>query len=192
MAEACGLLPEQRAKISLKLRTREQILADWNRTKGDKLAAARRALAGAVSSKNAVAEAKAREELEALEKDKAENAAKADAAILGVLTTQQKVTWESYKLFKDLTALFRNARLTEEQLPKIRRICGDASGQPQKFKVDAQTLEQARKDRLERCFNRVMETVLTPEQRQAMGSETPAKKADEPKTTGKTTPKKGR
>ena len=168
MAKVCGLLTDQIAKMAVKIQLKDQAIAQWNRENGPRIANYRTILSSARARQDREAEAKARNELHALEKSKADLIAKTDADIAAVMTAQQRATWDGYRLWQQLLEHFKQFTFTEKQSKAIRRIADGAAGQPIRTRGDPEAAEKARKDRFDKCVAIVIDKVLTPEQYEAV------------------------
>ena len=164
MAKECGLLADQVAEMATQIELKEKALADWNRENGPRIANYKTILGSARSRNDAAGEADALAQLDALDKAKADLIAQADAAIAGVMTAQQRATWEGYQLWQQLLAYFKKLTFTEKQSKAVRRIADGAAAQPIRDKGDPAAVEKARQERFERCVAAVLEKVLTAEQ----------------------------
>jgi len=175
MVKACGLLADQVEKMAALIEEKKQALAAWDQENGPRLVEIKAALAGALAKQDAEAEAAARADLAVLEKARADLVAQHDAAIQGVMTAQQRATWDGYQLWQSLLDHFKQFTFTEKQSRAIRRIADSAAAQPISDTGDPEAVEKAKQARFDRCVAAVIEKVLTNEQYEvATGQPAPA------------------
>jgi hypothetical protein len=174
LVRECKLTAKQQADAKAKIKARDAALAAWDKANAQKMEAAEAAAKDARAGGDADARKKASAELRALRTAREESAAQASAAVLAVLTPEQKAAWDGYQLYKSIAARYRKAELTEEQLAKVKAGCA----------VAAKELAEAGDDPKAKKAERAITTklrwaidvfVLTPEQREAVGRK-PARK----------------
>jgi len=127
LVRECKLTDKQQADVKAKIKARDDALAAWDKANAEKMQAAEAAAKEARANKDADARKKTSGELRALRKAREESAATATAAVLTVLTGEQKVSWAAYQLFQSTAGRYRRAELTEEQLARVKRACAFAA-----------------------------------------------------------------
>jgi len=171
---------DQKEKLAEMARERQRTLQEWDKANGPRLAAARQGLASAVTAHKADQVKIFRDEVDMLEKERADTVAKIDHDIMGVLTTQQRTDWDAYRLDRDLLEKFQSLGLTDDQLKKTQKICSDVASLPVPAFVDAEAEAKAGKDAFDKAFNLVYTTVLTQDQRDAFQGNAPPDKGEKP------------
>jgi len=160
----------QKAQIQEKMKAKEAALDAWNTANAEKVKAAEDAAAKAKGGDSTARKsaAEARKELQA-GRDQA--TAEATAAILAVLTDEQKKTWDGLKLYQTLAARYKKVSLTEEQQAKAKAVCVLAAQELKAAEAeDAASGKRGKKgasvaDKLKWAVENV---ILTPEQRQML------------------------
>jgi len=168
LARECKLTAKQQADAKEKLKAHEAALAAWDKANAQKVEAAEAAAKDARAGSDADAKKKTSAELRALRTAREESAAQATAAVLTVLTPEQKAAWDGYQLYRSIAARYRRAELTEEQLAKVKAGCAVAAKQLAEIGDDpkAKRAERAITSKLRWAIDVF---VLTPEQREALG-----------------------
>jgi Spy/CpxP family protein refolding chaperone len=179
----CKLTGKQQADVKAKMKARDDALAAWDQANAEKMEAAEAAAKDARSGGDADARKKASSALRALRTAREESAAQASAAVLAVLTPEQKAAWDGYQLFQSVAGRYRRAELTEEQLAKIKVGCALAAKELAELGDEDGKAKRARRDVTTKLRWGIDAFVLTPEQREALARQ-PARRGrkakDEP------------
>ena len=166
MIEELKIGGDQKAQIEAKFKAVEEAGAAWDEANAEKIKAAEEAAAAAKGG-DVDAKKKASTAKRELSGARAEALADAEAAILTVLTDEQKVAWAGYALYESTVRRFRKMEFTEDQQAKIKAACAIAATQ-----MAAEEAEGTKKkkggsvtDKLKWAIEAV---IMTPEQRQAI------------------------
>lgn len=169
LVRECKLTAKQQADAKTKIAARDAALAAWDKANAEKLQAAEAAAKEARSGGDADARKKASAELRALKTAREESAAEAGAAVLAVLTAEQKAAWNAYQLFKTTVARYRRAELTEEQLAKVKAGCAAAAKELGEIEQGDSKAKRAQRAVTTKLRWAIDIFVLTAEQREAIG-----------------------
>lgn len=91
--------------------------------------------------------------------------AEKSAAVLTVLTEEQKVTWDAYSLHRIALGRFNRLTFTDEQQKKIDEMCKDAAKEVGKIdRSDLKTYSEI----IQKLVKNVQDNVLTDEQRESL------------------------
>ena len=166
----CKLTDSQQAKLKAKIKAKEEAVAAWNTANAQKIKAAEDAVAAARSGGEADARKTAGTAMRALNTERAAATADADAAILTVLTAEQKAAWEAFKLYQNIMRRYKKAALTDEQSAKVKAACAVASKELGAVEDDGdERAARKAKSAVEGKLRWAIEAlVLTPEQREAV------------------------
>jgi Spy/CpxP family protein refolding chaperone len=189
LAADCKLTADQQATLKEKVQAKVGALEAWLKVNGEKFKAAMDAAKAARAGTDDAAKKKAQADLRALEVERDAALAQADAAILAVLTEEQKLEWEAAKLFKTTVARLRKAALTEEQTAKIKAVCKAAAAELAGLKDDDKKAKQARAAVPSKIKFAVEEAILTPDQKAAVIAAAP-KPAAKPDAAAPAAPEK--
>ena len=168
MAAECKLTADQQATFKEKVQAKVNALEAWLKVNGEKVKAAMDAAKAARAGTDNAAKQKAGADLTALAAERASALAQAAAAILAVLTEEQKIEWEAAKLFKTTVARLKKIALTEEQTAKIKAVCKAAAAELAGLKDDDKKAKQARAAVPAKVKFAIEEVILTPEQKAAV------------------------
>lgn len=169
LVRECKLTADQQADAKEKVKALDAALAAWDKANADKVQAAESAAKEARGGADADAKKKTSAELRALRTAREESAAKATEAVLAVLTAEQKTAWGAYGLYKSIAARYRKAELTEEQLAKVKAGCAVAVKELAEVGDDPKA-KKAERDITNKLRWAIDVFVLTPHQREALGS----------------------
>jgi len=169
LVRECKLTAKQQADVKAKIKARDDALAAWDKANAEKVQAAETAAKDARAQNDAEARKKASGELRALRTAREESAAEATAAVLAVLTPEQKAAWNGYQLYQSIAARYRKADLTEEQLAKIKAACAVAAKELGEIDDADQKAKRAKRAVTDKLRWAIDVFVLTPEQREAVG-----------------------
>ncbi|KKL67080.1 hypothetical protein LCGC14_2138570 [marine sediment metagenome] len=162
MAEVCGLSEDQQKQIAgINTERGKARKAHYEETK-DQVAALREAMKKAKESKDKEANAKARKEYSALSAKGRDLDKKFVTQIMAVLTPEQKVKWDEYQFVLAVKRKFRAAKLTDEQVNKVKALyvkeAAVLAGADKKAKAAARN----------KLYAKVSQEILTEEQRTAV------------------------
>lgn len=171
LTRECKLTDKQEAGIKAKIKARDDALAAWDKANGDKVEAASAAAKEARSGGDADKRKQTSAAVRALKTAREESAAEATAAVLTVLTDEQKLAWSGYQIYKSLAGRYRRAELTEQQQAKVKIACAFAARDiaaidPNESKAKRMKTEVTKK--LQWAINVL---VLTAEQRKTLASQ---------------------
>ena len=173
MAAELKLTDAQQADLKEKIKARDDALAAWTTANADKLKAAEDAAKTARAGTDVAAKKKAGADLKVLTDARKEAAAKAEEAILAVLTPEQKNQWQGLVLFQTTLGRLKKCSPTEEQQAKIRQACAATARDLAAVEGDDRKAKQAKAEIPKRLQWAIEEVILTPEQK-AMVARKPA------------------
>lgn len=163
MAEVLKLDEAAKQKFDEQVAANKAALAEWDKGDGAKLPDLRKASSEARKAKDREKAKElggqvrklivARQKLETELVDK----------VLAVLTDEQKATWAKQQLCENVLLRFRRAKLTEEQIAQVQKLCEAAAkeaGQAQDEKGRGQAIRKLQTE--------VTQKVLTDEQREQL------------------------
>jgi Spy/CpxP family protein refolding chaperone len=174
MAAECKLTADQQATLKEKVKVKVAALEAWLKTNGEKLKAAQEAAKAARAGTDEAAKKKAAADLRAIETERDSALAQADAAILAVLTPEQKADWDAARLYQTTIARYKKTNPTEEQQAKIKAVCKAAAAELAGLKDDDKKTKQARAAVPGKLKFAIEEAILTPEQKAAVQAPKPA------------------
>jgi len=170
LVRECKLTAEQQAKAKAKIKAHDDALAAWDKANAEKMTAAEAAGKEARSGQDADAKKKATTELRTLRKAREEAGAEAAAAVLTVLTPEQKTAWGAYQLYRSIAGRYRRAELTEEQLAKVKAACAFAAKDLAEIDDSDSKAKKARGAVSQKLQWAINALVLTPEQRKTLAA----------------------
>lgn len=174
MAAECKLTADQQATLKEKVKAKVAALEAWLKTNGEKLKAAQEAAKAARAGTDTAAKKKAAADLRAIETERDSALAQADAAILAVLTPEQKADWDAARLYQTTIARYKKVNPTEEQQAKIKAVCKAAAAELAGLTDDDRKTKQARAAVPGKLRFAIEEAILTPEQKAAVQASKPA------------------
>jgi len=151
MAKECNCTEKQQAKLAEKDQAKKEALNAWDTQNGAKLDELRAKLVTA-EDKAAVGA-----ELTTLEADRTRIEANAEADILAVLTPEQQVVWQGYKLSQQMK--MRYSLMNAEQATKCRTLCNNAAKEIAALQGTAQENQKAKAAIIENLNKAVQELV---------------------------------
>ena len=167
LVRECTLGEDQQAEVRAKIKARDEILAKWDNENAERMQAAEIAAQDAKDANDADKKKEAGRTLRELRTEREESAGDAGAAILKVLTPDQKAAWQGYLLYQSTVKRYRRAELDEEQQKKIRDACDVAAKELGEVDQDAKP-GKAQKAINEKLRWAIDIFVLTGEQREAL------------------------
>ncbi|HUT35881.1 MAG TPA: Spy/CpxP family protein refolding chaperone [Planctomycetota bacterium] len=168
MVRELKLTEQQQADLKVKIKAREDAVAAWNTANAEKLKAAEDAAKAARTGADPAAKKQAAENLKALHAQCDEATAEASAAVLAVLTPEQKKAWEAFKLYETVAGRYKKLTLTEEQQAKIKAACAAAWKELEENQGDDKSAKKARTEINNKLRWAIEVVILTPEQREAV------------------------
>jgi Spy/CpxP family protein refolding chaperone len=171
LVRECKLTAKQQTAVKDKIKARDVVLAKWDKANAEKVTAAEAASKEARSGGDAEKKKQAFAAVRALKTARQEAGAETTAAVLTVLTPEQKIAWGGYELYKSLAGRYRRAELTEAQQAQVRTACGFAAKDIAAIDPDdskAKKTKNAVTQKLQWAINAL---VLNDEQRKAMASQ---------------------
>jgi RNA polymerase-binding transcription factor DksA len=163
MTKELKLSDADAAKVKEKIDAMKAALDTWDKENADKLSAAQADMKKAREAKDKTAAKTAMEAMRTLTDARAKLKADKEGDLMSVLTADQKLAWEAYKLCYMVSETYRNAALTDDQLPQVKSLCADAAKQIVAAQDDA-AKAQIRTNLLED----VKAKVLTDKQREGL------------------------
>ncbi len=169
MVGECKLTDDQQTALKVKVKAKDDALAAWSKANAEKVKTAEDAVQAARSGGDADAKKKAGAAMRALNAERAAATADADAAMLTVLTAEQKAKWQAFLLYQNVMKRFRKVELTDEQTAKVKAACGAAWKELSAVEGDADDKAAKKvKSAIDGKLRWAIENViLTPEQRAA-------------------------
>ena len=179
MVGECRLTDEQQATLKAKIKAKEDALAAWDTANAEKVEAAEAASKAARSGTDTNAKKQAGATMKALQVERAAATADADAAILAVLTPEQKGAWEAFQLYQTVMRRYRTVELTEEQAAKVKAACAIACKELGAVEggSDDKAARKAKSETEGKLRWAIEAVILTPEQREAVASQARGRKA---------------
>lgn len=168
MVEQAKLSPEQVKQLEEKVQAKQTALEEWKKTNADKMTELKNQIKEAGADKEKVKALK--DQMAAIEAQKAEIEKKYDADVDSILTAEQKVAWNGFKLYRTTMGKYAKAKLTADQEAKIREMAAAAA-------KDMPAQGKEKEEAMGKFYKSVEEQVLTPEQREMF--QKPAKKGGE-------------
>lgn len=157
MIKICGLSDEQQSEIKTIEADRDKVTQNYYAECTEKMKAAQAALSEAYKSKDKDAIQKAMAEYRDIMEPVGEFQKSAHAKVMGVLTTDQKATWQEYQVLSNVKAVLYRAKLTEDQLAKLKAAYADLAKD-----------KDAKVEDLVRKLNEEARAMLTDEQKETM------------------------
>ena len=157
MIKICGLSDEQQSEIKGIEADRDKVTQNYYAECTEKMKAAQAALSEAYKSKDKDAIQKAMAEYRNIMEPVGEFQKSAHAKVMGVLTTDQKATWQEYQVLSNVKAVLYRAKLTDEQLAKLKAAYADLAKD-----------KDAKVEDLVRKLNEQARGFLTDEQKEAV------------------------
>jgi Spy/CpxP family protein refolding chaperone len=166
----------QKAKLMQAVQDSQKALKDWTAgpsgTKYKELTEARKQ---AAKDKDKEKVKSISQQLRELQKERAEIQAAQRAAVLDILTPQQKATWAGHELYTSVMRRYKRVDLADDQKAKLKELCtAKAATMP------AASDRRARGQALKKLYEEIDGNILTDEQREALKRK-PEKKAREPR-----------
>jgi hypothetical protein len=127
-------------------------------------------MAAAQEAKDEAAMRKAYEDIRPLMEQNRALRTKFQSQILGILTAEQKLTWQGYRIWQDVTADLKGlVGLTDEQAAKVRTLANTAAKDLSAIKEDmSEESAKARNAVRDTLITAIKDTILTPEQRKIL------------------------
>ena len=165
MTTECKLTDDQQAALKDKVKAKQETIDAWRKTNADKLKAAEEAAKQAKTGDPA-AKKKAGDDMKAIQADRVKATTEVDAAILAILTPEQKKTWEAVALFKTTAAKYKKVNLTEDQTAKVKAASMIAGKQLSDAAAggDDRAIKKAKSDIEGKLKWAIDNLILTPEQ----------------------------
>lgn len=123
------LTPDQEAKVREKQAAMFKTLAQWDKTHELQFTRLDAEIVAASSSGKTQEMEDLTKERNDLKQQRIDRAASLMNDLMNVLTPEQKLMWDGYKMFPEILAKFKTLTLTEEQYAKIREMCTAAAQQ---------------------------------------------------------------
>jgi hypothetical protein len=179
MCDWCSLTAGQQAQLEAAIKARNEKAKAWEEANAQALKDIQAKMAEAKTANNKDAMKAAQDQMKPLSEARKKVQDEGEAAILAVLTADQKDQWAGHGLYQGAVSRMKKANLTEEQTKRIREMAM-ASGKQIAAAQDTKAKGAAQRKFMED----IEQTVLTAEQREALKAppkEKPEKPAKEPK-----------
>ncbi len=169
------LTEDQKAKLEQRVKAGKETLDNWDKENGEKLKDAKaKAKEDAEAKKTVASLTVAREQINAdMWKD-----------INGMLTPEQKLKWDGFKLFRQETASLAKANLTDAQKQQMREL-SDAAAKDMSALKDEKEIKTAKAN-----LHSKIEALLTAEQKEATAKKAASQPASAPAKGGVKDPAK--
>ncbi|MFB3893711.1 MAG: Spy/CpxP family protein refolding chaperone [Phycisphaerae bacterium] len=166
MVSVCELSDEQVAKLEQKVAAMRETSSAFWKDNQEKLTKLNKDLIDARAAKDDQKVKQLQDEIKALYDKSRQLFAESQAAILAVLTPQQRITWDSYNLRKSLTTVrYRRITLTPEQEKKLQEFCDEAAKEVGNLK---DTTDYAAYNAIQNSVAAKFDPLLTPEQKELL------------------------
>ena len=169
LASECGLTDAQKELLAAKLKASKEATDKWEQENGQKAKDLQAKMKAAKEAGNAEEAKGIAQELKTLLAERARLTEGNMTAVYDMLTPEQKVKWNGFKLYRVAMMRYKKLELTEDQTAKVRALADEtAKG------VDP-TDEKAAKKAMTTLAEKIEQDVLTPEQRENL-----SKKGEKP------------
>jgi len=165
LASVVHLTASQQVMLGDLARQRAKAMEDWDKAHADETTRLRLSLRQARVAKDEQAQQRLGEALGVLESQREALRQQHEAKIEQLMTADQRLAWEQFRLRRMAMRRFQRARLSEEQVQRLEQICSQMAGQ-----VLAVESWEARQQLRNRCLESIAQQVLTLDQRQALES----------------------
>ncbi len=183
IAKEVKLDESQMKRMAKALKAKSEAVRAWQKdpAKGGALAALAKELKSPDVKGNRAKVKEIRAKMKPLQAERRALEAKLEAAVMAVLTPQQKEAWAVAVLYRQMTGRLRRAKLTAEQQAKIRQLCSAAN---KKMATLAPTDRKA-KAAAARELEKSIRALLTPEQQKLLKARPKPKKKPKAKAEKK-------
>jgi Spy/CpxP family protein refolding chaperone len=181
MASECKLSDEQKTRLEAAVKAKSDATAAWDKANATKLEDLRKQQADAREKKDADALKRIAGEMKPLTDARAKIESDQQAAILGVLTSDQRTAWEGFKLYRQAMARFKRVEPTDEQTAKIRSLCDQGGKDQAAVQGDAAAVRKGQAEIQKKLAAAIEADVLTAGQREKLKAPPPPK-PEKPKT----------
>jgi len=185
MASVTKMDDAQKAKLLAQVQANEKAVQDWDAANGEKIRKIEAELE-ALGEKATPEKVKSlNDDLDALNNARFKVEKDGKTALLALLSPDQKVLWEGFTAYRQMSLRYRRAKLTETQDQAVRKLCDDAG----KSLLDAKDAK-ARMDIIDAIAKEISEKVLTEAQRETLVRRSGRNRtATQPAKTEATSPK---
>lgn len=191
MVRELKLTAEQQAKVGEKFQAMEKALADWDKENLARFEKIEEAIENARKAGNSDEVQRLFQQKTDLKDERAKLAEKFMREILALLTPEQQLEWEGFKLYQQMVARYKALKLTDDQLVKLRELCRQSAKEETATRDKDGNVATVRA----KLIKDIREQVLTQEQRDkldgkhpsgASGTVTPPPPPPPPKNPSKT------
>ena len=165
MVQECNLTADQQAKLEEKVTAMNKAVAEWDAQHKEQVDKLKADLAAAKEAKDKAKLKELGAQKKALDGERNGIVKQHRQGIMELLTPEQKTAWAVYQLQQEVLNKYKKAKLTEEQIAKIKLLCAAAQQELAKLAADDAKGQKALKAKL---FTDVEQQVLTAEQRALM------------------------
>lgn len=165
MVKECNLTADQQAKLEEKVAAMNKAVADWDAQHKEQMDKLNAEIKAAKEAKDKARLKELSAQKKPLDVERAALIAEHRNGIMELLTPEQKTAWAVYQLQREVLGKFKKAKLTEDQIAKIKPLCEAAQAELAKLGADDTKGQKAVKEKL---FADVEQQILTAEQRALM------------------------
>lgn len=165
ITQVCNPTADQQAKINDKLQAAQAALKDFDAKNHDGIATLNASLKDARKAGDKAKIKDLQGQLKPLQDQRTGIIKQFNNDVTGLLTPDQQLTWNSYQLQQQMKKYFAKAKLTDEQIAKIKLLCDDTAAAMAKLTAD----DNKGKAKLLRGLEaKIDNDILTDDQRAAM------------------------
>jgi hypothetical protein len=179
LASQCQLSDEQKARLEAAVKAGDEARKTWeqaNATKADDL---KKQQAEAREKKDADALKRIGAEMKALTAERTAIQARQQADILAVLTSDQRITWEGFRLYRQAMGRYKRLEPAQEQTAQMRALCNQAGKDILALQGDESAIRKGQAEIQKKLAAAIESDVLTAEQREKL--KVPPPKPEKPK-----------
>lgn len=160
MASTLNLSESQRGSLTAILEQHEEAVDQWEQTSGDKATRLGLDLRQARQAKDEPLQQKLIAQIDELKAQRTELQVQKEAKIQVLLSPEQRLTWETFRLRREAMRRYKRAQLSQDQIVRVEQMCSLSASQ-----VVLAPDGSARKQIRDKVFSDMSMQVLTPDQR---------------------------
>ena len=188
LAKEAGFTDEQKTQLEARVKEMKAAETECRQANKEKLAKLKKEMADAKAAKNKEAMKEVRKQMKELAAAAAKPKKEFWAKAMALLTAEQKVKWGGFKLYRSACGKLSKAKMTGDQKATARKFCettakdlGDVALAEKRTKEEAKTFAQS----IKKLQMKIIDEVLTAEQREAMKRKPKPKREKGEKKGGK-------
>jgi len=162
LASECNLTPEQKEQLAAKLKASKEAVEAWEQQNGQKVKDLQAKMKAAKEAGNTDEAKTIAQEVKTLLTDRARLAEGNMDAVLAMLTPEQKVKWNAFRLYRAAMQKYKRLGLSEDQTAKVRALADETA------KASDPADEKAAKTAMMTLAEKVEKDILTAEQREGL------------------------